>query len=734
MAASHDRLAQSTLFDGLGDSLLERLGPALSDVSLAAGEALVSQGDVGDAVFVLNSGQLEVTVRTDEGRDIRVDVLEPGATVGEMALVAGQIRTATVRALKDSRLIRLARHDFDLLADGAPELRDALIRQMEPRLQRVQLSAIMERWFPDFTSAQIHELQNAVSWLQLAGGETLYSRGDAADGMYLLVSGRLRILADGALEPAAELGRGASIGEMAVLGDAPRGETVVAIRDSRLVRLDRSFVARHPEMMAQIARNVLERVQDKDRGAARRGNGVRTIVIVPADDRTPATELAGTLESRLEHWGPALTLSARDVDVRFGRDGAAQTERGSPLDPALAFWLNETESRHDCLLLVADSTLTPWTMRCLGQADLIIVAATAGADPQPGEVEQLLTENAERDWQLVLIHEPATVMPSGTAEWLKVRPPLTHHHVRLSEQADMDRLARRLTGRAIGIALSGGGARGYVHLGLIRALESLGIPVDMVAGTSMGALVGGGFALTRSFQACMSSAERFGDPKKLLDKTLPLVALAESRNVTESLRSIFGETAIEDMWIPFTCVSANLTRAEPVLHQQGPAWEAVRASTAIPGIFTPVVRDGDVLVDGGIMNNYPVDILRAQIGTGFVIGSNAESASRARAFEFGPSVSGWRVLLQRFLPAARRRRYPSIFSTLMRATSVSSKHLGAAADTLADVTLRYPAESVGNLEFDRYQQAADIGFTAALEALTEWLAAADPLDHASLQS
>lgn len=734
MAGMHDRLAQSTLFGGLADSLLQQLVPVLSDVSLAAGETLVSQGDVGDAVFILNSGQLEVTVRTDEGRDVRVDVLEPGATVGEMALVAGQIRTATVTAVKDSRLIRLSRNDFDRLADGVPELRDALIRQMEPRLQRVQLSAIMEHWFPDFTSAQIHELQNAVTWLQLAGGETLYSRGDSADGMYLLVSGRLRILADGALEPAGELGRGASIGELAVLGDAPRGETVVAIRASRLVRLDRSFVARHPEMMAQIARNVLERVQGVERGTGRRGNGVRTVVIVPADGRTPAVQLASALESRLENWGPALTLSAREVDVRFGREGAAQTERDSPLDPALAFWLNETESRHDCLLLVSDSTMTPWTMRCLGQADHVLVVATAGTDPQPGEVEQLLIEAGDRSWQLVLVHDPATDLPSGTADWLRLRPPLVHHHVRLTEPADMARLARRLTGRAIGIALSGGGARGYVHLGLIRALEALGIPVDMVAGTSMGALVGGAYALTRSFRACMSSAERFGDPKKLLDTTLPLVALAESRNVTDSLRSIFGVTAIEDMWIPFTCVSANLTRAEPVLHQTGPAWQAVRASTAIPGIFTPVVLDGDVLVDGGIMNNYPVDILRAQIGTGFVIGSNAESASRNRAFEFGPSVSGWRVLLQRFLPAARRRRYPSIFSTLMRATSVSSKHLGAAADALTDVTLRYPAETVGNLEFDRYQQATDIGYTAALEVLTEWLAAADPLDQASLQS
>lgn len=725
MSSLHHHLKTNDLFANLDDSLLSQLEPKLTLESLAAGETLVQQGEVGDAVFVLVNGQLEVLIETAAGNRITLDVLEPGASVGEMALVAGQLRTATVLARTDAELVRLSRADFEKLADRNPGLRDAVIRQMEPRLQRVQLSAILEQWFPDSQPQEIRQLQESVDWVQLAGGEYLYRKGDSADGMYLLVNGRLRIQADAALEPVSELGRGASIGELAVLGDAPRNESVLAIRDSQVVRLNRQLVARHPQVMAQIARNALARVQASGLAGTGDGNGVRTIAIVPAHPGAPAAQLARELENQLENWGPALTVDARDVDSRFGRAGAAQTERDEPLDAALSYWLNETESRHDHLLLLADAELSPWTRRCLGQADAVLAVADSSASEAPGPVERWLADSQDTGWELALVHPTGTELPSGTARWLDARPRLNHHHVRLGHAGDTGRLARRLTGRAHGMALSGGGARGYVHLGLIRALEEMDVPVDMVGGTSMGALVGAGYALSLSYEFCFRAAATFGDPKKLLDRTLPLVALAESRNVTESFRQLFGDARIEDLWIPYTCVSANLTRAEPVLHQRGPVWKAVRASTAIPGVFTPVVHGGDVLVDGGIMNNYPVDIVREQVGSGRVIGSNAESAYRNKAYDFGESISGWRVLLERFRPASRRKRYPSILGTLMRATSVSSKHLGAAADALADVTIRYPAEAVGNLEFDRVAEVAAIGYEAASRVLSQWLAESD---------
>ena len=712
----HRHLAGSELFKGLPAELLAGLEPLLTTVTLDGGADLVRQGDPGDAMFVLVEGRLEVLVEAEPGHEVVVDNLGPGTSVGEMALMAGRERTATVRSVGPSGLVRLARRDFEGLLAADPELREAVFRLMQPRLQRIQLGSVLEQWFPDLGAAQLRELQDSVSWHGVTAGSRLYEQGDAADGMYLLVSGRLRLserLPDGSERQLGEIARGGSVGELAVLDGGRRGETVTAIRDSQLVRLGAQHVTAHPQVLTQIARNALKRAAQAGRSTQDRPGPPRTLLLVPSGPAGPVRSLARALAAKL---GDAMVLDRQLVAERFSSADAADAGPGDGADQALTHWLNETEGRHDCLLLVADPRSSGWTRRCVGIADKVLLVAAADSAPEPTEVENELPDGHE----LVLVHPDDCDLPSGTARWLEPRRLSAHHHVRLGNEGDVARLARRLTGRAVGLALSGGGARAYVHIGLIKLLEELGVPVDMVAGTSMGALVGGVYAHQLSFEHCYRIASRFGDPKMLLDKTLPLVALAESKNVTATFQSMFGDVRIEDLWVPYVCVSANLTRAEPVLHVRGTLWEAIRASTAIPGIFTPVVQDGDVLVDGGIMNNYPVDVMRERIGTGLVIGSNAESAYRNQPYDFGHSVSGWQVLLDRLRPGGRRRRYPSILGTLMRSTSVSSKHLGAAADELADVTVRYPAQDFGNLEFDRYPELTDLGYLAAVEKIGPW--------------
>lgn len=712
----HRHLAGSELFRDLPAELLAGLEPLLTTVTLEGGADLVRQGDPGDAMFVLVEGRLDVLVTAEPGHEVVVDNLGPGTSVGEMALMAGQERTATVRAAGPANLVRLARHDFEVLLAANPELGEAVFRLMQPRLQRIQLGSVLEQWFPELDAGQIRDLQDSVSWHGVAAGSQLYAQGDAADGMYLLVSGRLRLserLPDGSERLIGEIARGASVGELAVLDGGSRGETVTAIRDSQLVRLDAGHVTAHPQVLRQIARNALARAATVGRSTQERPGPPRTLLLVPAGPAAPALSLARSLAAGL---GDAMVLDRQLVAERFSSADAADAGPGDGADQALTHWLNEMEGRHDCLLLVADPHSSGWTRRCIGIADKVLLVAVADGAPEPAEAERELPAG----YELVLVQSDDCELPQGTSRWLEPRRPLTHYHVRLGNEGDVARLARRLTGRAIGLALSGGGARAYVHIGLVKLLEELGVPVDMVAGTSMGALVGGVYAHRLNFDHCYRIASRFGDPKMLLDKTLPLVALAESKNVTATFQSMFDDVRIEDLWVPYMCVSANLTRAEPVLHERGPLWEAIRASTAIPGIFTPVVQGGDVLVDGGIMNNYPVDVIRERNATGLVIGSNAESASRNQSYDFGHSVSGWQVLLDRFRPAGRRRKYPSILGTLMRSTSVSSKHLGAGADALADVTVRYPAQDFGNLEFDRYPELTDIGYAAAVEKIGPW--------------
>ena len=326
--------------------------------------------------------------------------------------------------------------------------------------------------------------------------------------------------------------------------------------------------------------------------------------------------------------------------------------------------------------------------------------------------------------ELILTRPPGRDAPSGTAPWLDAIRPAPHHHLRLGEASEARRAARRLTGRARILVLSGGGARGYVHIGLLGAIEEAGLEIDAVAGTSMGALVGGAYAMNRSSPAAEATARRFGDPSRIVDRTLPLVAIARSRGVTRLLRELFGETRIEDLPTPFFCVSANLSRARPELHDRGPLWRAVRASSAIPGVFSPILQDGDLLVDGGVMNNFPVDLARSRFGDGPLIASNAYGRERqADDYRFPDEVSGWAMLAERLLPKRRRRiRAPSIMSTLTKATSLNSHYLMERIGQGADLLVRYPTDGVGSLEFDRVDELIATGRRHGAEALWGWLA------------
>jgi predicted acylesterase/phospholipase RssA len=330
----------------------------------------------------------------------------------------------------------------------------------------------------------------------------------------------------------------------------------------------------------------------------------------------------------------------------------------------------------------------------------------------------------------VLLQPDEASRPAGTAAWLDGRTIAAHHHVRLSSDADLRRLARRLTGKAVGLVLGGGGARGFVHIGALRALAEAGIEIDAIGGASFGAMIAAAHAVGFTVDDQVELARTFASPKRLLDRTLPLVALMVGRKVTDLYQRLYGDALAEDLWLPFFAISSDLTRAAAVVHRTGPLWEVVRASTAMPAVFPPLLGNGSaVLVDGGVMNNMPLDVMRELCEGGTVIGVNPMPAhDKARDYSFGPSVSGFDALLGRLRLFGVRTRAPSILGSVMRATEINSAHRMRlpAYRALADVLIEPPVENVPILAFDRYAEIIDIGYRAAQEAIAASQRAAAP--------
>jgi len=433
-------------------------------------------------------------------------------------------------------------------------------------------------------------------------------------------------------------------------------------------------------------------------------------------------EFVQRLAESLAAFGPVLSLDADRLDDAFGKPGAAQTALDDPTGLVLSGWLGEQETRYRTILYAAEPTRSAWTRRCVCQADRLLMVAWGEADPAPGPAEDAIQAQGLRTRkELVLLHPPRVTRPSGTARWLAPRQLHVHHHLRLNDGAHYRHLARALAGQAVGLVLSGGGARGFAHVGVLRALDDLGIEIDRTGGTSMGALIGAAFALGLSYVDIVGLAKEFANPRQLFDYTLPFVSLMATQKITNVLRELFGEVDIEDLWHPYFCVSSNLARAEPVVHQSGSLWRAVRASIAIPGVFCPVLHHGDLLVDGGIMNNLPLDIMHGLLDGGPILGVHVSPPSEKRkSYQFGDSVSGWQVLRSRVNPLSKRMKVPSLVGTMMRTMEINSAYRYKSMQSLADLLIQPDVRQFGILDFASYEPIIEAGYQAARPQLAAW--------------
>jgi len=714
--------------DGIDDLL-----SALRHVRLDAGESVLRPGDADDDLFLVLSGRLEVRVDLGRGGAVTVEEVGPGGVVGGMALLIGNARPATVTALEHADFAQLSRRDFDRLAARHPEALDEFLQRILPRLRRAQLARVLVELFGDLDEPALAELETELEWVRLPGGKTLFDEGDHGQDVYIIVNGRLRTLLtdrEGHTRVLEEIGRGGAVGELALLTGEPRAATVVAVRDSDLLKLSRAsfdaLLTRHPRAMMQIARAAALRLRHSVRGPSR-VSAPNAFALIPAGPGVPLAAFAARLSDTLGAQGSVLHLTSREVDRLLAKPGIAQCGDEEAAHESVVAWLSAQEREHKFVVLEADADWTPWTRRVLRQADRVLIVGRAGDEAAPGRIETAamemgLTARAE----LVLLQAESCERPTGTAAWLSPRRVATHHHVRMGRDADVRRLARRVSGCATGLVLGGGGARGFAHLGMLRALAETAVEVDMIGGTSIGALIGAAHACGLSVDRMVEMAGAFASPKKLLDRTLPITSLMAGRKVSRIYQQMFGELLIEDLWMPLFVVSSGLSRAHAVIHRSGVVWRAVRASTAIPAIFPPLLNDdGEVLVDGGVMNNVPLDVMRDWCEGGTVIGLNPmPTIDKMTPYVFGASLTGWEALKGRLHLFGSRTRAPSIIGSVMRTSEINSANRMRQASfrSLADLLIEPALDKYPILAFGEYAPIIEIGYQSAREALAAWVA------------
>ena len=567
------------------------------------------------------------------------------------------------------------------------------------------------------------ELAEQLEPVHAAAGDVVIAQGDPGDCLYLVLSGRLRVsvAADGTERVLHDLSRGAIVGEIALLSNRPRSATVRAARDTDLLMLRVSsfnaLVERTPAVLGHIARLLIDRLLAVDRPHLQSADG-RTIAIAPAGaDGRPAARVAEDVAAELARTRSAFLLDAEIVAGHLG-PGAAQRGPGDPARGELTEWLHAVERGNDYVVYLTDADDTAWSRLCLSQSDVALLVASADGDPALGPVENHALASDLLRCELVLVHASR---PSGTSRWLSNRPVADYHHLRHQHPQDLARLGRMVTGRGCGVVLGGGAAKGFAHLGVLRALEEASVPIDVIGGTSIGAIMGALCAHdlphAERVEEALTAFTRSG---RFISPTLPLVALSSGRRVDHLLAKHIGATPIEDLPRRFFCISANLTRAEEVIHERGVLWQAVRASLSLPGIFPPVYADGDLLVDGAALDNVPVGVMRARIGNGTVVAVDlVPDIEPVTSAAFDTGLSGWQVLSQRLNPRVAPRPVPSIFDILARSTGLSGvRHKRAAlVSDRVDLLLRPPLPPMGALDFKVGAGLIEVGYQHAVEEL-----------------
>jgi NTE family protein/lysophospholipid hydrolase len=716
-------------FQPLGSEDQASIAQAMDRLTLASGEALVRQGELGDSMYVVESGTLRALVRRQNDEVVEVGRIGPGHPVGEMQFVGGGTRSATVEAVTPSVVYRLRRTIFDTLP---PVVEEALAssKVVHKRLHNSQLALVLPSIFGPLEPAVLAEIEQQIEWVTLARGQALFHQGDVGDGWYLVLTGRLRIVVTdattGVERAVAELGRGESLGEVALLTGDRRNATPYAIRDSLLARFSKEsfekIMTQHPRALLSICQTLVKQTQTASRRSGARSRLV--IAVAPAGNGSSAPEFARALTCALGVFGSALHVDAHKLSHDGVLNAAAGVPANHPSWLRFTAWLEEQQTRHEFIVLETDRQVTGWTQRALGQADHVVVVGDGASDRSLGEIEERLLLDEISDVRrarrtLVLVHGKDTLLPNGTHEWLALRRVDLHLHVHANYQPDIERVARTITGRAVGLALGGGGARGFAHFGVVKALRELGIPIDVLGGTSMGSIMAAQLATGRTLEQLYELNRQIIALKPFQEFTVPMIAMLKTKRITECALMSFGDTRIEDLWLPYFAVSSNLTTAEMVVHETGPLWEATCASASLPGIVVPVVSGKYLLVDGGVVNNLPGDVMREKCGGGPVIAVDV-SVEEEVHIGAGGFPSPWKIFWSRVLPFMTKITVPGMLDILMRTTLLASANRTTQVKNSVDLYLRPPVDDVGMLEFEKMSDLVDAGYRCTLKQAAGW--------------
>ncbi len=649
-----EALQNVLIFRDLGIDEIDLITEKLQLVQYPKDTIIFNIDDPGDCMYIIKSGEIRVVAGVGNNGEV-LAYLGRGNYFGEMALLTGEPRSASVVTAMDSEIFVLTKEDFDYLLEKYPSIALTFSHVLSQRLRKISIQK----------AGRQNKIIGILNTLQKSRQKPLL------------------------LEIARKLMKETN-GDVVVIDIDVSQDHIAFLLDLEREPQSSRWIIEHLDL---VKREELEHLLPRDR------SGVRFFIL------------------------------------------PSQTE--VPFDTYFIRLLSVFKEYYTFVLvnIVADTTITPNTIHTMEQAGTILYLAEQPESDVPNSFQHL--KNFQKSWphlqpklEVVIVREKKS-QPAPSALYKHVQRQHIHF-LRLDEdpvqflfqnkgsaivssgnqpqpqiKRDVSRIARRLGNVSIGLVLGGGGARAYAHLGILKVLKEANIPIDMIAGTSMGAFLGALHILGKSNEEILElSLEAWKKLVSPLSWTIPRVSFIKAHRIRQVVHNIFGDALIEDLPVPFFCVSGDLVSGQEVVMGQGHLYEAILASGALPAFFAPVSINGMQLVDGGVVNNVPGDVLKKQ-GIDIVIAVDVTPEREAHLQSDKDLVSYSGNPLQKLLQYGRRLRaqYGTVLlpRIIMRVIAIEGLEITRIKSRYFDIHIKPNLEDFDLFDFRRLSEIVNIG-------------------------
>ncbi len=565
-----------------------------------------------------------------------------------------------------------------------------------------------------------------VDVISLKENHILFRQGDQPDYFYILVSGKLSAILTIPNSKPRVVGHiipGEPVGELGSLSGEPRTLTIKATEDSELVRLKdtifRKICRQYPSILFETLNPVVGRSQQLIQALAA-GEKKKHIAIIPANETVHLKKFEENIKETLSHYRKVILLN----DFEINSDS---TDRTVNVDQIIA----DAEANNHIILYLFKSYETPLSIACWNKIVKIYVIAEGNTKPHFSNFTFGKLHHSkhilEVRRELILLYKRNS-QPTNTQDWLNHATFSMHHNIRVDNHADYKRLLRFIRGKAVGLVFSGGGTKGWAHMGALRALLEAHTPIDMIGGTSIGALIAGLYSYTENYEETLKKLDVLIEATRkivsLFNVCWPAISLFNCEQFTIELQRIFGSKRIENMWLPMFLTTCNLGLYREVVHHSGLIWESCRGSVAVPGLVPPMVINGEVHIDGGVINNLPVNIMRDILGPeGKIIAVELVTKhTDSVKYNFPPTLTFRQAFLAKIGLGYKDYKFPPFLETFLQSLLVGSSVMQTENSLMADLLINPDTSDYSMIKVNKKQkeQLLELGYDTAFAKLSTW--------------